>query len=183
MREFNIGDRVWIPRYRQVYTEVQCPVCFGKKLVTVILGNGDEVILPCSNCEHGIGTDPSGTVMEYIVEQRAEPVTITGKEVHEDSDGKKVIYHSSGGYIYYSDKIFETQEEALAESVRLGEADKKDHEEKAEHIKKDKLKSFAWNAGYHLREAKKNRKDAEYHEHMAVLCKARSKAPVKEDEE
>jgi hypothetical protein len=36
-------------------------------------------------------------------------------------------------------------------------------------------KSYTWNAGYHLKNAASKRKEAEYHEAKAKICKARSK--------
>ncbi len=46
---------------------------------------------------------------------------------------------------------------------------------KAIYLKKEAKKSFAWNAGYHLREAKNHRKQAEYHDTKAIFCKAKGK--------
>ena len=43
----------------------------------------------------------------------------------------------------------------------------------ADHLKAFRLNSYAWNAGYHLKQAEKRRRDVLYHEQKAILCKAR----------
>ena len=170
---FNIGDVVWVALCGRRPFEEPCAVCFGQKRVVVILGNGDAVETPCSHC--GLGYDgPRGFVTEYRIEPAAEQRTITGREIREGKT-TEVNYHSAGGYIHYSDRVFLTEAEALAESVKLCEKEINDRETRSAYIKGDKIKSFAWNVGYHLREAKKLREKIDYHERMAVACKLKVK--------
>ena len=77
--------------------------------------------------------------------------------------------------MYDQARVFLTEAEALAESVKLCEKEINDRATRAAHIKGDKIKSFAWNVGYHLCEAKKLREKIAYHERMAVACKLRAK--------
>lgn len=174
MTDYKIGDSVWIPRYRQEQKTITCPICFGKKEVTLILGNGDSVALPCSYCALGYES-PRGIVVEYTLEPRAELVVITGKTSAEDERGVIVKYQSTGGYIHTGDRVFGTRDEAQAEAEVMAAEERKEQETRTEHIKADKRKSFAWNAGYHMREARRDRKSAEYHEKMAAICKSRVK--------
>jgi len=61
---FKIGDVVYFASAGQRQVDIPCPVCFGKREVTLILGNGDSVELPCDYC--GKGYDgPRGYVLEY----------------------------------------------------------------------------------------------------------------------
>jgi hypothetical protein len=172
MKDYKVGDSVWIPRYGREQKTITCPICFGKKEVTLILGNGEYVVLPCSYCAQGY-EPPGGTVAEYILEPRAELVVITGKETKEGRDGVTVEYKSTGGYIHAEDRVFGTEAEAMAVAREMASEDQKQQDERTEYIKADKRKSFAWNAGYHLREAKRDRESAEYHEKMARVCKER----------
>lgn len=173
MRIFNIGDVVWIAHYGMQEFHDPCSVCFGKLSVMVILGNGDLVETPCSYC--GLGYDaPRGWTTEYRIEPSAEQVTITGREIREGAF-TEVMYHGSGGYVYREDVVFKTEDEALVKSEELCAKEIKDRETRTEYIKKDKIKSFAWNAGYHLREAKRLKEQIAYHERMAVLCKEKEK--------
>ena len=170
---FNIGDVVWFARTGQRPIQEPCPVCFGNKTVVVILGNGEEVIMPCSHCGLGF-KPPSGVVTRYRIEPAAERVTITGREIRE-GEKTEISYHGCGGRFYYSNTIFETEAEALTESARLCAEEIEAQETRSAYIKKDKIKSFAWNAGYHLGEAQRLREQIAYHERMAVICKSRSR--------
>jgi hypothetical protein len=170
---FNVGDHVWTAITGLRPIEEPCPVCFGKKSVTVILGNEDEVVVPCSFCGHGY-EPPSGVVSEYRIEPGTDFHIITGRDIHE-GETTKITYCLDGGYREEQDNIFSTKEEALAASAKMCENEKTERETKSCYLKKDATKSFAWNAGYHLREAKRLREQIAYHERMAVLCKAKDK--------
>jgi len=171
MKIFNVGEKVWIASHGRQEFHDPCPVCFGKLFVTVILGNGELVETPCSYC--GLGFDgPRGWTTEYRIEASARQITITGREIRED-EVTEVTYYGPGGYCYSKNIVFETEAEALAESNRLCEKETREHMTRSAWIKKDKIKSFAWNAGYHLREAKSIREQIAYHERMAILCKER----------
>lgn len=173
-RVFNIGETAWFAQTGLRKIEEPCPVCYGKRAVVVILGNGDEVSVPCSYC--GLGIDPpSGVTSVYRIEPGAERVTITGREIRE-GDKTEVTYHGIGGRYFYSHTLFETEADALAASTELCAKELLDRETRAAWVKKDKIKSFAWNAGYHLREAGTLRARIAYHERMAIVCKSRAKA-------
>jgi hypothetical protein len=141
--------------------------------VVVILGNGDDVETPCSNCGHGFD-GPRGFVIEYQITPAASAQVVTGRDIRE-GDTTEVTYHAAGGYVYDQTRVFETETEAMAKSVKVCEKEIQDRATRSEYIKWDKVKSFAWNVGYHLREAKKLREKIDYHERMATACKAKAK--------
>lgn len=179
-RVFNVGEAVWFAQTGFQPIEEPCPVCFGHKAVVVVLGNGDEISLSCSYC--GVAfMRPTGTTTTYRIAPGAKRVTITGREIRE-GEKTEITYHGHGGRYYYSHTLFETEAEALAASKELCEKELEDRETRAEWVKKDKIKSFAWNAGYHLRAAHKLRNDIAYHERMASVCKARAKVNVPAEE-
>ena len=173
-RIFNIGDVAWFAKTGLRGIEEPCPVCFGNKSVVVMLGSGEGVSVPCSYCSLGIDP-PSGVTTVYRIEPGAEPVAITAREIRE-GEKTEITYHGHGGRYFYSHTLFETEAEALAASKELCEKELQDRETQASWVKKDKIKSFAWNAGYHLREARSLRDRIAYHERMAVVCKDRVKA-------
>jgi hypothetical protein len=175
MSAFAVGDVAYVARYhRTTEVTVPCPVCFGTKQVTLRLGNGDEVQLRCDYCRKGYD-DPRGFVHEYQAVCKAERVVIEQVTTTETQFGQEREYRFNDRYIGDDGLLFATEAEALKRAEELRESDRIAYETRAEYIKKDTNKSYAWNAGYHMREAKKNRKQADYHERMAVICKAHVK--------
>lgn len=167
-RKYNVGDKVWYAYYEHTQVQKPCPVCFGNKEVTLILGNRDKVLLPCDYCGHGF--EPArGYVTKYEYVAKAEIFFITRIQSETDKVGEKRRYYSGNSYAEVQD-LFDTEEQALvrcAEKVRQQEIEQTT---RAYNIKANTLKSYAWNAGYHLSQARRHKKDAEYHDKMAVLC-------------
>jgi hypothetical protein len=177
MKQLKIGDTAYVPRTKQSEVKKECPVCCGTKQVTLIFGNGDSCVLPCENCKIGY-EGPFGYITEYEFSPGAEVITITGIDTEQTKDGEKTTYrHGSENCWanYEAGNVFETQEEAVAKSLELKVAQEKEQSERAFYIKMDKNKSYSQNAGYHLRQAKRDMEQVEYHERMAVLCKSKAK--------
>lgn len=171
MRIFNIGDQVWIARVGLRAFFDPCTVCYGNLSVVVILGNGEHVSVPCSYCGPSI-EPPSGTETNHRIEPGVESIVVAGRNISEGTE-TTVIYLDATGRSYRPEVVFETEEEALAESKKLCEQELEERQTRAVYIKKNQLKSFAWNAGYHRREAKRLRENISYHERMAQACKDR----------
>jgi len=169
MSEFKVGDVVWVPIAGLRQVPVPCPVCFGKLVVRLELGNGDIVVLPCGNCSKGY-EPPRGVVYEYTSDPSAEPRRISRIEREESESGVEVCYRD-GSLVFR--EVFATHKDALDRAVEMAEERVAEESKRADHIKHDKNKSYAWNAGYHMREAKRAREQVAYHEKMAVLCKAK----------
>ncbi len=172
--KFKVGDTVWWAKCRWEVVNILCPTCFGKRQVTLILGNGDSVILPCKGCSPGY-EPPSGYISEYDYVSDPEMVSITGMEIEVNGDKEKVRYRSSFN-IYDEEELFTEHHEALDKSREKKLKLEEDQRTRAEYIKEDVHKSFSWNARYHIREAKSHREQAEYHGKMAVICKAKISA-------
>ena len=168
--KFQLGETAWLPRFYPMSPErVACPVCCGKRVVHLILGDDSVVELPCDYCGKGF-EEPTGFIIEHRPVARAERAVIDS--ITTNSDGS-VEYRTSAGR--FTNEAYATEAEATAAAHELAAADTRDRETRAEHVKENQAKSYAWNAGYHMREAKRNRKSAEYHEKMAVICKDRAK--------
>jgi hypothetical protein len=180
MPKYKVGDTVWVPQAGNTQVEIPCPVCFGKKVITLILGNDDHVILDCDYCNKGFEC-PRGFVTEYQFVATAYPVTINAVCVETREDGEhveyKVIHSSCSSSSYKESKIFSTKEEAEAFAKIEAEKQIAEESERSNNRKKHVAKTFAWNAGYWMREAKSKREEAERCEKRAQVqsAKARTK--------
>ena len=173
MPRFKVGDTVWNAKCRWEQIQVVCPTCFGKKEVTLILGNDERVILPCDGC--GKGYDgPKGYVTKYNYVVEPETVNITGIEIEIDGT-KEVARYRNGSYSFDEADLSPTREEAYQRAHHKRLLLEEDQRTRADLIKKLTHKNFSWNANYHMRQAKDLRKQAEYHDEKAKLCKERAK--------
>lgn len=177
MKEYKVGDKVWLARCGTSTVTKTCPICFGKLKVKLILGDDSEIDLPCDYCGKGF-EGPVGTVEEYEYVAEPELHTITRVTEETTSTGVEYEYHDeSQGYCQglEASLIFITKEETADKCEEIKQAYEIEQAKSIKYLKKSKQKSFSWNAGYHLRCAKQERKSAEYHERMAIICKERSK--------
>lgn len=166
-KRYNVGDEVWYASFSTREVKVPCPVCFGKKEVIVILGNDDEVAVACAYCEKGF-EGSKGFVIEWVQEPRAELRTITRCSVEDYGSREEVEYYSLHSSLD-PENIFDSESEAFEKASKLKEL----HETGTVKYKNEK--SYTWNAGYHMKNAASKRKEAEYHEAKAKICKDKSK--------
>lgn len=168
---FNIGDRVWYARTKSWAKYLPCPHCFGKKFLTVILGDDSQVTIDCDCCTRGyLG---SQGVIE-ISEWRADvcEVIINRIQIKE----KSIEYGFDGNYFDNNNRLFVTKEEAEKRVVELIE------EHRLEEIKnfnhKTKLnKNWAWHVRYHRGMIKDAEKNIAYHTAKLNVAKIKSKEP------
>jgi hypothetical protein len=168
---YNVGDVVFYASNDNRAEKIPCPVCFGKLEVIVILGNGDEISTPCSFCEKG-WEGPKGHITEYMQIPRVERVVITRRTIEEHSNNQKIEYYADRMHLEES-RTFNTKEAAAIFAKELSDTYNADVMDK--YVKEKSTKSYAWNAGYHLRAAAEKRRDAEYHEKKARVCQERSR--------
>ena len=172
--EIKIGDTIWTASYGNERVQVPCPTCYGKKEVVVILGNGDHVAISCDYCSQGY-EPPRGYVHEYVEKGSVSIHVVTEIRSYITATGESLEYRA-GDRMVDGDKAYRTEDEAQAMAAELAAKHKHKEETRAEYLKKNPRRSYAFNAGYHLREAKDHRKKAEYHDWKAKLCKAKAKA-------
>jgi hypothetical protein len=156
MREINIGEKVWWAKCENKHVEIDCPICFGKKEVTLILGNDEKIKTDCDYCVSGF-EPPKGFTMEYQRVSGVEEVVVTGKEVVENEQGRKVEYRYHNYCLYPQDNIFDTKEEA---ENRVSELIKEHEQYEADrniHRIKSNQSKYSWKIGYY----KKRLKDAQ----------------------
>jgi hypothetical protein len=173
MKEYKVGDKVWYATFDQREERVPCPVCYGNKKVVVVLGNGEEVQVDCRYCEVGF-EGSKGWVKEYTKLPRAEYRMIDKITIEEDM-GTRQFEFQSDRYLLKPDQMFETEEEALKYAEVMAE---KENQAKVDKPKFKDEKTYAWNAGYHMKAAKRNREEAEYHENKAKICKSKAKEKI-----
>ena len=173
MPKFKVGDAVWIAKCGIESVRKICPTCFGKKEVILILGNDEWVVLPCKGCTPGFDP-PRGYISEYEYVAEPEIMVISGITI-EISRGEENVRYQCENRIFDEKDIWATAGEARIVANEKKVKQDEDQVTRAEHIKKDVQKSFSWNANYHMRHAKKDRESAEYHDKMAVICKAKAK--------
>lgn len=174
MAHFNVGDTVWFAKCRTESVSVECPVCFGARKVTLILGDGTHVELPCGYCGHGCDP-PSGVVQETKYITDPEYKIIESVRVEQTDQGESVRYVFWNGWSGDQDTVFATKEEAQVACDAQAARNEGDWRARQEAIRADQNKTYAWNAGYHMREAKECERKLEYHRNAAKVCKERSK--------
>ena len=174
MSKFNVGDRPWLTHVGTEQVTKPCPVCATTKQVTLILGTGEQVILPCEYCGKGYEA-PTGYKSEYEFSSRAEQSRIIEIRITQTDDVSTTEYLFFGHRLAKEAECFSTQDEALVECEKLCAKLHEEEMTKAVHIKKNQAKNYSWNAGYHLREAKREEESAASHRARAILCKAKAK--------
>lgn len=179
MPKFKIGDEVFVAGFENTETSIQCPDCFGKTKLTVILGDESKISIDCSACERGY-LGPRGTIPQYIYKPVAHARVIDGirdepNRFPSDEDERKVEYTFAGGYYSEEAKVFATEEEAIQHSELLRKAHE-DSENKRFLTKVKDGKSWAWNASYHRRCIRDIEKNLEWHQKKLGLALSKAKA-------
>ncbi len=173
MKEIKIGDTIYVSKFGHTQIKIDCPVCFGKKVVVLILGNEDSVEMRCEYCRGDCCSPSNGYVKEWRMSADVETVIVSQIRTRQTASENEIEYQADSR-IYYTKDVFATEEEALTESARRATQYNIDQETKAEHVKGKPDKNYSWNAGYHIREAKKAKEKVEYHSKMAKICKAKA---------
>jgi len=183
MPKFKIGDVVWVPQAGSTQVDIPCPICFGKKVVTLILGNDDHVILDCEFCQKGFERS-RGFVNEYQFVATAYPITIDAVCVETRQDKEiveyRVIHSEFSSSSYKESNLFATKEEAEAIAKDMADKQIAYESERENSRKKSVSKSFTWNADYWMREAKKHREEAERCDKRAQVQSAKARKQKEE---
>jgi hypothetical protein len=180
MKEYNIGDKVWWATGGVRKKQHTCPVCYGKCVVTLILGNDEQVQTYCDYCGKGYEM-ARGYVIEREYTTEVKQIVLTGKEVRETMNGRSVEYRCDN-YILYDGIICDTKEDAEAERTKIAEAYHLQEMERLQRGKENNVKSYSWHVGYHQRQLKKAQQDVDYHTKKITYMKAKSKSNPEQDE-
>lgn len=176
---FPIGATVWIANCGIREVTHSCPVCFGKRVVRLELGNGELISTPCEYCGKGY-EGPTGIEKQCEWVAKVEAHTITGVRTEQSGETTKASYTFGSQYIADDCDVFATREEAEARCVVRVAENAESERRRRESMKEYAHKNFAWHVGYHRKEAANHKRQAEYHEARAVACKNLAKTPVEE---
>lgn len=172
--KYKLGDMVyWVESSAHYQKQIPCPMCFGKRFVTIILGDDSQERIECGFCQRGLES-PSGTATTWEPSAHILSGTITGVS---SRDGLK--YEVGFGYrSIYECELF--PDEQSAESLRLV----KFEEEKAradfwfmESFVTAKKKQV-WSAGYHRECIKREKRTIEWHElRLGMIKESKNETP------
>lgn len=185
MKEFKVGDKVYLAICGNEQIKITCPCCFGVRKVKVILGNDEIVEVLCEAC--GLGFEgPRGFINEYKWISKVEPSVISEIAGSNTIYGFKIdsIYcgHSEDKrYFSDTDNIFYTEEEATRRCLERIAEYEKEVEQKLKWSKEKANKSYAWHVRSHLKSARDAERRLKWHSERAVYCRKLAKTEVKPD--
>lgn len=168
---FRIGDVKWMPGHTPEKLRVPCPVCNGDLAVTVILGTGEHVGVPCEACVEGFD-GPRGYIEEWSYKPRAVRFEISSiASMHR---GRWWVNSTTGEHAEYTD-LRDTEAEALAVSrERCAKQHEANMADRAHHRKN--TAKHTWSIKYH------RKKIADYERrikwHKSKIEARRSKQPT-----
>ena len=171
MKIFNIGDKVWYAKLKSKQETLTCPECFGKKCLTVILGDDSKVTIDCAGCSSGYNP-PKGYVT-YWKQDVDVPLVIIEKV---NISKKEVEYYFNDCYYAKDTDVFSTKEEAEIRAKELAEEHNKQELNKI-YQKEKNNRNWSWHVYYYRNMIRNAEKDIE--RAKAKLDVAKEKAKLK----
>ena len=165
----SIGDTVyWVESYTHYGKTIPCPMCFGKRFVTIILGDESRTEIICGMCSHGLDV-ATGQAKTWDAEAVIHSGVITGISTR---DGYK---YEVGHFTISAHDCLDSEEEAKpVREIRLKQA-----QEQRDSWKKDNFiqckKSQIWSAGYHRSCIERAEQNIEWHKSRLNIIKKRKK--------
>lgn len=174
MNELNIGDKVYIPSYQYTeYTEI-CTVCYWKKKVRVILWDDEIVETDCNACNDSYWP-PRWFINVRWYKDNIQLVTITWKEITENSEWKSIEYRYNDNYITKEWWFFETKELAEIKLKEIIEENITYNKSNFNQFRNNKIMSLSWSIRYHTKEADECKKNMNRHLDKVKYIKTISK--------
>lgn len=176
MNRFNIGDQVWVAWAGIERVPIQCPSCFGKRVVRVIFGDDSVVGIDCPECGPGIQS-PSGVIYNNVRHalSRMESITRISRKIGIVIGTETVEYSFASCHYAEEKNIFSTRQEAEDRAAELAVILQEEEEENMKR-KECPAKSWAWNASYHRGEIRRKEKEIEYHRSKLLAASPHVKA-------
>jgi len=164
-----LGDNVWVASIERYTESILCLECFGKKSLTVILGDDSRVEIPCVGC--ACGYDPPTGFMshaQYKPDVRRE--TIIRIEVEPD----KIEYLTQNSHLFKDSEVFDTEEEAEKRAIILMN-EHNEEEKKRMYCKERPSRTWAWNVHYHRKQIRDAEKTIAYASEKLGIAKLKAK--------
>jgi hypothetical protein len=160
MPPFNIGQTVYIAWASAHHSQSgTCPVCFGQRSVTLILGDGERVQTPCRYCDHGV-LGSTGEVSAYCAASGINERTVTGVQLAHDGAWE---IQTDGRYSSSEANTFGTRASAEVRRQILFEEAEEDATKSYESRFRTHRGDHAWTIGYHRNQIKDLERQLEWH--------------------
>lgn len=161
MTKYNIGDKVWLASVNYTDKWITCPDCFGRKFLTVIMGDDSRVTIDCAGCSRGY--EPSrGVIHTYAHLPKVSEMIITGM-ISEIKNGAEHTEYRSDCYCLDEENLFNSKVEAELHASVLAKKQGDGEFEKLQRKERD-TRTWSWNAHYHRDLIRRAKKDIGYHE-------------------
>jgi hypothetical protein len=170
---YKVGDVVWKASCYWGGEHVPCPVCFGDKVVIVVLGNKNRVLTECKCCKLGY-CPPTGTVKSYGYIARPVQHRVTEVRTTKTEEGESVEY-LAGNNILYANSTFGTEEAAMEKCEELAMAAERSAINALRHKKKEAISHAIYSIGYHRGEVTRLKKEVARHEAAIIITKEEKK--------
>lgn len=141
---FAIGQTFYLPVNGSTRVQIPCPVCAGSLAVTVILGSGEKVGVPCDACGLGL-SGPRGFIHEYQQTPGVVPFTID--RVLGFRGDEWTVASTDGAEVYFA-HLFTSEADALAESERLV-AEHHERNMRTRQHTRSTVQRTTWSVRYH----------------------------------
>ena len=164
---FQLGDTVYVVQEcRSVPVQKTCPVCFGKRCVTVILGNGELENVLCEYCGNGY-EGPRGYVVDHEPQSAVRQAIITGASFTNCKWEFALDYGRTGTG---ESELYRDEESAEAARAKLMEETKKEEASVLTNRVNYSKTKLTWRVGYHRKRIRDLEREAEHH--RKLLCVA-----------
>lgn len=180
---FEIDKVYWLPKLSSSQQMVPCNVCYGNKVITVILGNGEEVEIPCEGCS--VGADPAhGYHMEYVYTPSVNKFKLVEIQSYTKYQGKdEWTVKSETGEITKWEQLEDTKEKALEVSEATMKKLQEDNFNSCGTRRNYSIQKASWHIHYHRTQVKEHERKLEYHRgKVKTLAVKRSRKNVQSTE-
>ena len=176
---FSLGDTVYVVQgCRSMPVEKTCPVCFGKRWVTVILGNGKREDVLCDYCGNGY-EGPRGYVVDYEPHSAVRQAIITGASFTNHQWEFALDYGRTG---IGESELYRDAESAEAARANLMEEIKKEEARVLTNRVNYSKTKLTWSVGYHRKCIRDLERKAEHHRKQLCVAVQEKRKAMKESE-
>lgn len=173
--KYKIGDTIyWVESSAHYQKQIPCPMCFGKKFVTIILGDDSQEKIECGACQRGTER-PSGFATVWEPSANILSGTITGVST---KDG---IRYEVGYKTIRESEAFESDKEAEPYRLLKYEEEKSRADLWWQESFVNAKKKQIWSANYHRECIKREERTIEWHKYRLMKIKEERKAPRTEE--
>ena len=146
---FAFGQTVYVARATPYKEErVPCPICFGKKVIRLELGNGEMQPFECDMCGKG-WEQATGFVTRGVPFSEVTSGQVVGLV---QSDEGWIVKVNGWDHSPRDRDVFATIEEAEARRAEMHKEAEQQAQRNFENQFKSKAKEGGWKVGYHKRE-------------------------------